>query len=195
VLSDVGLRLPVIDASPVLYFKMRYTLTGGGGSFAITRADLLSRLVMATGATVAYRLFSAVKIKEVELFGDPNAGQSSVEIQWQSEYGPTKVVTDVSTSTAYPARLSSKPPMNSLASFWSTTGSNESTVLFRLNTTATGMIIDLTFTAVLGNAHLGETVATAITISGGTAGNVGSPSLDHSSGSPTLPAFAWPQYS
>jgi hypothetical protein len=192
VLSDVGLRMKQIDASPVLHFKIRYSCSTTG-SFSITRADLLSRLVMATGATVAYRLFTAVRVTEVEIFGSGTG--TSVEVQWISENGPTKVVGDVSTSPAYPAHLISKPPMNSLASQWSTIGSNESTVLMRLNSPLSGCILDLTFNAVLGDAHLGETVATAISISGGTAGNIGSPALDHSAGSPAWTPLAWPSYS
>jgi hypothetical protein len=84
--------------------------------------------------------------------------------------------------------------MNSLASQWSTIGSNESTVLMRLNAPVSGTMLDLSFNAVLGDAHLGETVSTAITISGGTAGNIGSPALDHS-GSATFTPLAWPAYS
>jgi hypothetical protein len=102
------------------------------------------------------------------------------------------VINDASSTTAYIPHISSEPPRESLAGVWSTVGSNESTVLFSLNLT-TDCIIDIHITAVLGNAYLGETAATTISITGGTGGNIGMPALDHSGGA-TLVAFGWINY-
>jgi hypothetical protein len=192
VLSTRGLRPPSVDISPSVGYTFRYVYTGGGGNFQITRADLLSRLAMAASANSAFRLFAGVKLRALDIWGASALADASITLQWKSEYGPTKVLNDASSSTAYIPHISSKPPKESLAAAWSTVGSNESTVLFSLNLTSDS-IVDVHITAVFGNAFVGETAGTTIAIAAGTAGNIGMPALDHS-GSAALIAFGWNSY-
>jgi hypothetical protein len=180
--------------SPQAQYRMRF-YEGTGGTRVITRADMLSRLVMAAGATTAYRLFSAVKLTKLSIFATAEAQGSIVRnsLQWLSTSGPSQLITETSTSQAYPAVILSSPPKQSLASFWSQVGTNESEQLFIVSLNV-GDVIEVAFQAVLQNSAVGFNPAgTVITIAAGTAATIGAPSLDHS-GSAAVVAEGWKPY-
>jgi hypothetical protein len=77
---------------------------------------------IATSATTASPIASAVKIESVELWGAPstNAVASRVSLTWNA-YGETGLpseVSDTTLTTARPAHVRASPPAQSLASFW-----------------------------------------------------------------------------
>jgi hypothetical protein len=195
----VTLDMRMVKPSPLMVspqagYKQRFYESAGGNRI-ITRADMLSRLVMASSATVGYRLFSAVKLNKVTIFGANDAPGSVIQnsLQWLSTSGPSQLITETSTSSAYPSVLATRPPKASLASFWSQVGTNESEQLciMKLNI---GDVVEVDFQAVLQNSYLGFNPAgTAITISSGTAATIGAPSLDHS-GSTAVVCEGWKPY-
>jgi hypothetical protein len=161
---------------------------------SITRGDILNRLAMGLSATTAARLFAAVKVRKIILFaGLVSGGDASVNMQWVSEYGLPKVISDISSSATYPARVESAPPKDSIASFWSLAGVNESQVMLELQV-PTGGYIDLHISAVLQNGALSfDTTGVTITVAGATAATIGAPALDHS-GSKNAQAVGWINY-
>jgi hypothetical protein len=180
--------------SPQAGYKQRFYESAGGNRI-VTRADMLSRLVMASSATVGYRLFAAVKLTKVTIFATAESAGSVIQnsLQWLSTTGPSQLITETSTSTAFPAIISSRPPKQSLASFWSQVGTNESEQLciMKLNI---GDVVEIDFQAILQNSYLGFNPAgTAISITAGTAATIGAPSLDHS-GSTAVVCEGWKPY-
>jgi hypothetical protein len=192
---EVGSKPPQVVTNPVQHYKIRYKGTSGTGTYKFTRADMLSRLVMPSSGTAAYRIFAAVRLTKIEIWGDGKAASNNDQVclQFRSTSGPTTVYEDLSTSSAYPSHIAVKPPRDSLASFWSTNGSDESTVLCDMILSANA-IVDISFDAVLIDFALGETLQVTIAITAGTAGYIGSPALDHS-GSAVITASGWANYS
>jgi hypothetical protein len=149
---------------------------------------------MGLSATTAARLFAAVKIRKIVLYaGAISGGDSQVNLQWVSEYGLPKVITDISSSATYPARIEAAPPKDSIASFWSLTGTNESQVMVELSV-PNGGYIDLHVSAVLQNGILGfDTSGVTLTVATATAATIGAPALDHSSSKQYVPV-GWLNY-
>jgi hypothetical protein len=157
------------------------------GTKAITRAQLLNLLVMNAVNLANYRLCDAVKIRRVRIWSNPPgvaqgaAPSAPVALQWLSEYGPTKVVSDSGMGFSDGAKISSKPPPMSLASFWCLTGTAEAVTLFELQVLE-GDVIDIDLTFRLQNQAVlagGAEVATVVTSTAdGTAGVVYCLSLD-----------------
>jgi hypothetical protein len=150
---------------------------------------------MALSGTTAARMFDGVKVRRISIFSTtPAAGASkSITLSWLSENGPAKVLTDTSSSAAYVACIVSKPPLESLCGYYSLYGVDESTLLFNM-TLNTGDVVDIDATVILNNSVSGTSGGGAtVTISGGTAGTIGSTTLDHS-GSQQLAPIGWNNY-
>jgi hypothetical protein len=90
---------------------------------------------MGAGSHTTFRLLQAVKLNRIEIWSSQSSGASvsTVSILWQTQYGAQIEHSDSSTSTTFPAHLITTPPPQSLASFWSTNGSDESEVLFQVS--------------------------------------------------------------
>jgi hypothetical protein len=116
--------------------------------------------------TANYRLFSAFRLKSVEIWGA--AASAAVSVEWRSANGPTVVITDTTVLTSVPAHVRTSPPAHTLASFWSLTGTNESEELFQI-TANDGSIVDITYEAILQN---GEAAVLATTTASGSIGRV-----------------------
>lgn len=130
--------------------RARY-LCASAGTYGITRADLLNHLILNTSSlTVNYRLFTAFRLKSVEIWASTATLGSTVtaSLQWTSEYGPDSFVTDTSVGTARPLHLRTSPPAQTLASFWCLSASNESVALFYLTLPANA-VIDITYDAII----------------------------------------------
>jgi hypothetical protein len=109
-------------------------------------------------------MIAGIKLNRIEMFGNTSSLPSSVSVEWLSNYGPSSEMSDTSTSTASPAHLISSPPPQSLASFWSMIGINESETLFSV-TVPNGTILDIWCDIVLLDGQ-GNTVNTTTTASG-----------------------------
>jgi len=151
--------------------RARYVATAAVVNLSVTRGFLLNHLIMnAAGGTTNFRLFSAFRLKSVELWATTATLGSPVtsSVEWTSSNGPSIIHSDTSIGTAEPAHVKTGVPQQSLASFWSISGTNESEALFILNL-ANGGIVDITYEAVIQN---GETPVSATTTNAGVAGTV-----------------------
>lgn len=118
----------------------------------------------------------------------------SVGVQWFSEYGPNKLVSDNSSSNAYPAHVDTRPPKDSTCGFWSLDTQDETAILFSLESSVGGALCDITCLCCFQNVYLGQpTTAPLITIVGGTGliGNIAAPYLDLANGTPLWSAVGW----
>jgi len=180
-----GVKPPSLEASISFGRTVRFT-AANSGVHSITRAQLLNLLVMTTGANTAYRICDAVKVKKIRIWGNPPGLASAgivppCSVQWFSEAGPSKIVSDVGMGSTFGAKINTAPPQMSLAGFWSLTGTNEATVLFDIGCEA-GDTIDVDLTFRIQNQFLtaaGAEAATMVsTTAAGTVGVVYGLSLD-----------------
>jgi hypothetical protein len=146
-------------SDPIINFSIRYQASLASFTTRnITRGMLLNTMFAgAVNAThLCTRLFSAVRVNQVTLTTSIQAS-----IQWLSQYAPTSTTTITGTSTTAAGTYTSRPPKNSLASFWSTSQSDESEVLFQVVSTLNDYI-DVSFSAVFMDSE----TPISITISG-----------------------------
>jgi len=133
-------------------FRYQCTVTGTNTSISITRADLLNLIAVGLNNTLVgqqvSRIFSGAKLNKLEMRNPgaaPVAGSDTElttgAVEWTSTYGPSSEVSDSGTPL-HPLFITTTPPRQSLASFWSLTGFNESDVLMILSVPAMA-IIDL----------------------------------------------------
>jgi hypothetical protein len=121
-------------SDPILRIKVRYQCNGYSvyPNFTfITRANVLNQRLLTSSGTTSYRLFQSVKVNKIEI-----VTSSASTFQWKSNYGPTSNTLISGTSTTAAGTYSSSPPQNSLASFWSTSGINESENLMSIALTS-----------------------------------------------------------
>jgi hypothetical protein len=147
-------------------FKMTLRYAGGNSSYvSITRAMMLSTYLVNLGSTTSNaRVLQAIKLNRIEIFGAGASGVASTSfcaVQWLSTLGPATEFIDTSTSTASPPHLITTPPPNTLASFWSIAGSNETEVLLKIYC-VTNSVVDVSFEAVFadGAPLLGSVITT-----------------------------------
>ncbi len=138
--------------------KARFVCGTSSSTLNLTRAMLLNHLVVAKTTTTATRLLSGIRLAHIQIWYFPTGNAASeqyvpntVSVEWTSTYGPSVIVSDTSLSIE-PASILTKPPKDSLASFWSLTGTNESDVLAILTLLAR-TVIDITYECVLQNGE------------------------------------------
>jgi hypothetical protein len=109
----------------------RYQVNSAGFSGNLLRSELLNLLAVADSMGNGWRLFSGVKLNRIEI-RVPSAGADvtlvTTSVEWTSTYGPSSEISDTGTPL-HPPFLITSPPPQSLASFWSLTGFNETDVL------------------------------------------------------------------
>lgn len=150
---------PQFNSTIMINRKARFQYGNtASGTLSLTRAMLLNHLVVANSATSVVRILSGFRLKSITLWAVQNSTSASfqflpetVSVEWTSNYGPSVIVSDTSMSVQ-PAYVQTSPPSNSLASFWSLTGSNESEVI-ALISGVYGMIIDITYDCILQNGE------------------------------------------
>jgi len=150
--------------------KARFSVASALANASLTRAMLLNHLVMnIASGTSNYRLLSGFKLNRIEIWspGSSAFAPSTCSVEWTSTYGPTTIVSDTSMTTT-PAHLLAQPPLMSLSSFWSITGSNESDSI-ALITAPASSIIDITYECRLQN---GETPQNDVSTNNGTTGAI-----------------------
>jgi hypothetical protein len=142
-----------------------------GTTGEVTRGDLLNHYLMGTStAFTCARIIQAVRVISVEMWSSPISSSpvpNLIQLTWVTEEGPQKMIMDTSVGTAEPAHLISRPPKNSLAGFWSYTGSSESVRVMDI-TCPQGTVIDVVCEYVLQNDYNGlvlspVTVTTTLT--------------------------------
>jgi hypothetical protein len=150
-------------------------------NFGLTRAMLLNHLIVNTAANTNARIISGYKLNRITAKCQPPGGLATLllttSVEWTSSYGPSKIVSDTSMGI-HPAKLSSRPPRQSLASFWSLTGSNETDVLAILNLPA-GTIVDINYSIIFQDGE------TPVSVPSTAAGTVGQLYMSYLDGSPS----------
>jgi hypothetical protein len=135
---------------------------------------LATLLVNTSGTTANSRIISGIKLDRIEMFGAPQAANKPIAIEWTSNYGPTSEISDQSLGASVISQIKTSPPRNSLAGFWSMTGSNEGENLC-LITAPASTIINVYTTIVLQD---GETPASQATAASGVTGTLYLTSFD-----------------
>jgi hypothetical protein len=147
--------------------KFRFLSVGNATPVVITRKQLLcSYLVGTATAMTCYRLIQGIKLNRIEMYsGNIGSSYQTIALTWLSNYGPSTEISDTSTSNASPAHFETTPPLQSLASFWSMTGSNESEAILNI-TAAQNAILDVWVDIVLMDGP-GAAVSTSQSCSSG----------------------------
>jgi len=128
-----------------LSHRFRYKSGGNTGFFSITRGNLLNQLLVATSAVTTVRQMTAVRLKSVELWGNPvalGAAPSELQLEWLGENSPSTVISDVPMGVR-PSHIRATPPTASSNRWWSISGTSEADVIFKLFVSA-NTIIDVT---------------------------------------------------
>jgi hypothetical protein len=151
-------------ADNILNFSIRYQSQSGSNLRIITRGFLLNTLIMNQNSGASnYRVCASVRVNRVRIYT-----ASSCSLEWLSAYGPSSATIVQGTSTTASGILMQKPPKNSLASYWSLTGSNESENLMAL-TMGSNDVIDVDYSVVLMDV---ETPVNITTTNSGTIGQL-----------------------
>lgn len=132
--------VPTLSFGHKFRFRGSYAFT----NVSITRSRLLNLYSVATTTTNQFRLLTAVKIRRVSMWGQPVAlgsANTRISIEWAGFNSPSTIHSDTA-SGVRASFISSNPPPDSSAAWWSISGSNEGEDLFKL-TGPTGTVIDL----------------------------------------------------
>lgn len=148
----------------------RWTFAKSVVDLPITVSNLIGMYNFCTTATNLTVLCTAMKVKYVELWAEPDPSAASrVDLEWVSSTGgfagPSAVISDTTLGTALPAHLKSRPPPMSLMAQWlqPTTGT-----LFTVSGNI-GSIMDINLTYCLQD---GLTAGASKTVAGATSGIV-----------------------
>jgi hypothetical protein len=183
--------IPPLMASVTSTHIFRYVANNGATGQSISRAQLLNSSIMnVSGSTTNYRIINAIRVNRVDMYvaGPAPPGSNTVQLEWVSTYGPSKLISDTSVSSAQVAMIRSKPPPQSLASFWSLRQANESDTLMFLTCPAS-TIVDVSVNIVLADDSVAVSVSTSST---GTIGVLYATYLDGPRGSAIFTPISLP---
>lgn len=185
-------RPPPFQATVSQSKSFRFQASSALTNTVITFADLQDLMVIGTGTTSAYDLWSATKLNRVTIWGPMGSSLEpvTVSVQYPSVgnaiSGPSKIKSDTSMGSARCAFVDSKPPAMSSQAMWQTT-QNE-TPAFVLNAPAYS-IVDVHLSFVFQDAE--TPVAAGAAVSGATLGKIYLRALD-SYGSALLAPLSYP---
>lgn len=163
--------------NPVVNRRVRYGCTTTGTYNITARTAAFTLGGMCTGASTAYSLATAFRIKRVQIWGvAAQSGTTSiVSVTWFGDqslnFMSNREVSDSSTSTAYVPYITCRPPPRSSAAEFhaSNAGSFTSDTLFSI-TCNQGGIIDIDYEYVIADGNASPTAS--LSISGGVAGAI-----------------------
>ncbi len=184
---------PAISATPSARYRLRFNAqTGAVVNSTITIRDLYDCVCMGISATNARRVFGAIRLRKIELWGAPVSSSTPTvntvairDLTVSPVGGRDQVISDTHLGADRPAHVSWKPSKGSMASMWLDPG--QTTALLSLSC-AQGSVLDVTFDGVLGAAPGFVNSLVTATFSGA-AGVVYIRALDSNSGAfwPALP--------
>lgn len=157
---------------------VRFSFDGPLSNVRVDDTDLLDLFCVATSASAAYRLASAVRLRRIEMWGEPVSGGSSVSIEDVGTLSPgvgspSRVVEDTTLGISRPAHILWRPRLQSIQSMWLSADDGRSLLL--ISSTGTGYL-DLHVSFMLQD---GETpVAVTAPVSGASVGQLYVRSLD-----------------
>jgi len=120
--QPMGMNPPMIQTNIIWSHNFRFKASTQTTA-DITVADLLGvagTVGVVTNTTVVANNFS-VKIARIKIWAPSGviAGSQTCSIEWTGlDFSPSKEVSDTTINISQPARISTKPPNRSLASFW-----------------------------------------------------------------------------
>lgn len=121
---------------------MRFRCTTAG-SQAVTFANLLDTMLVATTATTGFDLWDAVKVNFVEMWSVPTSGVTTVTIEFPGALGvgagDGRIASDTSVGLS-PAHIKVRPSRVSAAGQWQTTNA---LTAFSLNQCPQDTVIDV----------------------------------------------------
>lgn len=115
--------MPVVPppnrVQPVLRRTIRYQ--GAAGSATVTQKSLLSIMIFGNGggggSTAGYSLVEGIKLRKLKIWClDSDTATQTVTLVWFGASAGSRI--SASGNNTFPARMQSKPPPGSLASFW-----------------------------------------------------------------------------
>jgi hypothetical protein len=107
--QGMSMKPPQFESTFAVGKTVRFTATAAA-LIEVTRASLLDLFVMAETTIAAGRIFDAVKIRRIRIWGNaPGSGAVAARtssVQWLSTYSPAKVVSDSGSGASFGARSS-----------------------------------------------------------------------------------------
>ncbi len=183
-------RPPPFQATLQTEHVFRFQSTGAFNE-QLTWLDAFDMFCVATGATAAYQLASAMKLKRVRMWGPPPQAltPTTISLQFpetnQIVSGPARIWSDTSMGATEVAHIDKAPPPGSSQSLWQS--SNSQPFLYLIG--PAGCVIDIHVSLITQN---GQTpVAVTAAVAGATVGRVYVRSLD-SNGSNVLVPTSYP---
>jgi len=140
--------VPVRDVSfPQGGQVLRFIATSALLQVPVTRKNLLCAILRCNATTTYNRLIQSVRVNKIEMWSNPLNTAGTTDLGMAISWGTTafdsdRVRSDIHIGFDEPAYVSSRPPKDSTASFWSYVGQNETESLFYL-TGPPQTIIDL----------------------------------------------------
>jgi len=153
--SGMVTSIPKLVSSLRVTKTIRYVATIALSTVTpVTRGFLLNTYVInKAGSTSSWRMCTAVRLVRIRAYLNASStlwngslavtSIPQVSVTWASENSPSESVTESNGGTIMKA-CTFKPPRGSLASFWTTSGQNESDVILYLQTTV-GIYYDVTY--------------------------------------------------
>lgn len=177
---------PKVIHPEISFFRTVRYVANAAGNILVSRANILNTLIVNTSNVATnYRLAESVRLVHIEHYSiattSTGTAPTTISMEWLSEYGPARLVSDTSLGSATPSHYNSVPPRDSVASFWSVSGVNESTGLFFLAVNAND-VIDVRFEIVLQDFGTHGSPTSYTSTANGTIGTMYTTPLDGASG-------------
>ncbi len=162
-------RLPSNTANIQVSKMIRYNEVTAG-STSINRKDLLDLIVLPDTTTTAYGLLKSVKILGIRMWNvvstatNPLGTGDDNTVTWLSSLGKEITVRSTQMGVA-PGYLSTRPPTNSLASFWTSANSDLTEEIVVIDA-GNGSIIDIHYAIIFANNQAARNFAISTGIVG-----------------------------
>lgn len=179
---------PDVQSGQRIIRTVRWSCTSTSEAFTLRSEDLFDLFFFATGSTAGYRLYDAMRIKNIRLIcPPPSSGMSSVTLGFPQNQVSTGIggcgeYITVPSSMSVPGKWTGPPPSGSLAGMW--VNQLATYDLFSVQTSSgyslVGAMVDLTLECV--NAFQAVQTAVASTISGAQTGRIYTRPLDFPNG-------------
>jgi len=163
-------RVPVFRGTTVFRKTVRY-VAGSAITGTATNTQIGNFLVVGGGTTTVYKVCNFIRVRSVTIWGGPpsTGAPSTIVFQWSgtvaASIGPNQQWSDTSIGMTHVARLKVKPPVNSQAAQWQSTGGGAApgtNVLFNYSLPANS-VIQISLDASVND----DNTASSVTVSGG----------------------------
>lgn len=183
-------------SNPTFQRKFRFECTNSEskGADVVYSYSLSNLCYIATGSTTAVTMFSAVRLRQIEIWGPPNPSSwQTMALEWTGAKVPNKVITATGDNVV-PPHIKSRPPSGSYAAMWINRSQDPpsyvaNSALFALSGYAQ-CIIEVTLQFQLLDYDAVQSQA-SLTTTGGTSGLIFVNALDNTSSSGGAGTHNW----